>query len=384
MKKIYEGKEPYIFISYAHKDAEIVMPIVEGLQSRGFRVWYDKGIEVGRDWGDYIAEHIQYCQCFVPLISHNTLASSNCKREIGFANDENKNFVTIHLEACELPAGFRFQLNATQAMFFYKYNELSEFLDSFCAIANVLECKEDDDLSVDEEENDNEVGDNEEEAYYRDQWSALQEAAAAGDAGACLGLGRCYRIGMVVEQDYTQAFYWYRKSAELGDAVGQYGTGVFCLYGEGTPKNERQAARWLRKSANQGYSQAQFVLGRCYDYGWGVLKRYAYAVKWYYEASLSKHLEAEYQLGLHYEMGKGVVVNIEQAIYWYLKAVKDAAEKGETAEFVIDAQFRLGNIYSNQTGTQHNVNLAVHWYKRAALNGHLGAQQALDRINSNR
>ena len=34
----YEGKEPFIFISYSHKDSDRVVPIIEGLQQRGFRV----------------------------------------------------------------------------------------------------------------------------------------------------------------------------------------------------------------------------------------------------------------------------------------------------------------------------------------------------------
>ena len=41
----YNGNEPYIFISYAHKDSDKVLPIIRELQSRGYRVWYDAGIE---------------------------------------------------------------------------------------------------------------------------------------------------------------------------------------------------------------------------------------------------------------------------------------------------------------------------------------------------
>ena len=40
----YEGTEPYIFISYAHKNTDQVIPIISVLQNRGFRVWYDAGI----------------------------------------------------------------------------------------------------------------------------------------------------------------------------------------------------------------------------------------------------------------------------------------------------------------------------------------------------
>ena len=45
----YEGKEPYIFISYAHKDSDRVFPILEELDRRGYRVWYDDGIAPGSE-----------------------------------------------------------------------------------------------------------------------------------------------------------------------------------------------------------------------------------------------------------------------------------------------------------------------------------------------
>ena len=46
----YEGHEPYIFVSYPHKDSDRIRPLIQGLQERGFRVWYDSGIEVGSEF----------------------------------------------------------------------------------------------------------------------------------------------------------------------------------------------------------------------------------------------------------------------------------------------------------------------------------------------
>ena len=43
----YEGTLPYLFVSYAHKNDAAVLEIISTLQSRGFRVWYDEGIEAG-------------------------------------------------------------------------------------------------------------------------------------------------------------------------------------------------------------------------------------------------------------------------------------------------------------------------------------------------
>ena len=65
----YKGTEPYIFISYAHKDSERVLPIIESLAEKGFRVWYDAGIEAGTEWPDYIAENLENAAVVMALLS---------------------------------------------------------------------------------------------------------------------------------------------------------------------------------------------------------------------------------------------------------------------------------------------------------------------------
>ena len=57
--KCYEGSEPYIFLSYAHKNTDMVMPVFRGLDKEGFRIWYGAGTEPGTEWPEYIAEHLE-------------------------------------------------------------------------------------------------------------------------------------------------------------------------------------------------------------------------------------------------------------------------------------------------------------------------------------
>ena len=40
----YKGDEPFIFVSYAHADAEQVYGELQSLHDQGFNVWYDDGI----------------------------------------------------------------------------------------------------------------------------------------------------------------------------------------------------------------------------------------------------------------------------------------------------------------------------------------------------
>ena len=40
----YNGVEPYIFVSYSHKNCDRVWPVIDRLEKDGYRVWYDYGI----------------------------------------------------------------------------------------------------------------------------------------------------------------------------------------------------------------------------------------------------------------------------------------------------------------------------------------------------
>ena len=115
--KAYKGTEPYIFISYAHADSERVFPIVSALQERGYRVWYDAGIEAGTEWPEYIAEHLDGCSAFLAFISEASMNSHNCRREINFAIELRKEPMVIYLEDVKMSLGMRMQLGSLQAMF---------------------------------------------------------------------------------------------------------------------------------------------------------------------------------------------------------------------------------------------------------------------------
>ena len=115
--------KPYIFVSYAHKDSDKVYPILERLSNAGFNIWYDKGIEAGSTWDDNIALHIDTSAYFMAFISENYLNSSNCKDEISYARDLNKDMLLIYLEEVALPSGMAMRLNRNQAVI---WNELDD------------------------------------------------------------------------------------------------------------------------------------------------------------------------------------------------------------------------------------------------------------------
>ena len=128
--RIYEGKENYIFVSYAHKDSDRVVPIIEALDDAGYRVWYDAGIEAGSEWPENVAEHLCNSKVVLVFLSQNALNSQNCTREIHFAVAERKEILVVYLQELNLTAGMRMQLGTSQAIFYNPSSSLSEFIPS--------------------------------------------------------------------------------------------------------------------------------------------------------------------------------------------------------------------------------------------------------------
>ena len=80
--RAYEGDEPYIFVSYAHKDSEAVLSVIRQLYDGKYRVWYDEGIQPGTEWPPNIARHLQRAAMVIVFVSENSLRSPNCINEI--------------------------------------------------------------------------------------------------------------------------------------------------------------------------------------------------------------------------------------------------------------------------------------------------------------
>ncbi|MBO5913789.1 MAG: toll/interleukin-1 receptor domain-containing protein [Clostridia bacterium] len=141
MALAYNGTEPYIFISYSHKDSPEVLKAVETLIDNGYRVWYDNGIEAGTEWPEYIAERLMSCCIVIAFMSRSSQDSHNCRREIHFAIELKKELLVVYLEDFELSPGMRLQLSALQAMFKYKYANEADYLSHLCGAALIQKCK---------------------------------------------------------------------------------------------------------------------------------------------------------------------------------------------------------------------------------------------------
>ena len=96
--QIYNGPEPYIFVSYCHRDAEIALKILEGLVRAGFRIWFDGGIPWTDEWGLTIRDRIDHCAVFMAFHSRESAQSEHCRLEIRYALDSRKPALSVYVE----------------------------------------------------------------------------------------------------------------------------------------------------------------------------------------------------------------------------------------------------------------------------------------------
>lgn len=121
--RAYRGQEPYYFVSYAHLDHDTVYPLIRCLQKRGFHIWFDEGIEPGKEWPEEIALHIMQSESVLVMLSAQSINSPNVRRELSLALSENKKIIAVMLEEVVLSAGMRLQLELQQMIMKYQYSD---------------------------------------------------------------------------------------------------------------------------------------------------------------------------------------------------------------------------------------------------------------------
>ena len=55
----YTGDEPYLYVSYSHRDTGKVYPILDALYDKKYRIWYDESCENGNDFRDELRHRIE-------------------------------------------------------------------------------------------------------------------------------------------------------------------------------------------------------------------------------------------------------------------------------------------------------------------------------------
>ncbi len=113
---IYEGGDPYIFVSFHQNDRERILNILEKLDMRGFRFWIDDGISPGMETDEIIAEHIERCDLFIAFLSGSYLDFLDKVDELNYSRDTNREYLLIYLEDVVLPAGLDMRFMRSQSI----------------------------------------------------------------------------------------------------------------------------------------------------------------------------------------------------------------------------------------------------------------------------
>lgn len=238
----------------------------------------------------------------------------------------------------------------------------------------------------------------------RDDFDALLERAKEGNLEAQNDLAIAYVRGDEIEQNYEEAFKWYKAAAEQGDADAQNSLYNRYAKGEGVEQNSEEAMKWLHRSADQGHGLAYYNLGLEYSSGVLVRKNELEAIKWYNKAVKKDVIEAYYQLGFLYTYGDTIKKDYKSARECYelaggslngeaqnelgilhfhgLGTPKDdakaflyfqlAAESGSP-----EGMYNLGAMYDNGFGTKRNRKFATQWFKKSCEAGYEKACEML-------
>ncbi|MFX1250428.1 MAG: leucine-rich repeat domain-containing protein [Promethearchaeota archaeon] len=119
----YRGSEPYIFVSYAHKDSRVVYTEIKRLYDAGYRIWYDEGIPLTTEWPAEIQIAIDNCAFFLVFISPDAVESENVRNEINYAKTKKKKVLAIFIKEAELKHGLGIQIGSRQAIMKYQLSD---------------------------------------------------------------------------------------------------------------------------------------------------------------------------------------------------------------------------------------------------------------------
>ncbi len=141
--QVYEGSLPYVFVSYAHKDTDIVLPLIRSLIEKGYRVWYDGGLECGTEWPMKIATHLKNSACMIVFLSENSCRSYNCTNEIAYGQNKKIKTLVVYLhENFTVPDDIELILVQSHAIYRNRHPNNASFLNELFRSEFLQQCRQ--------------------------------------------------------------------------------------------------------------------------------------------------------------------------------------------------------------------------------------------------
>src|ERR1044072_5595757 len=89
-----QEREPYVFVSYAREDHDLVRVILDGLRAKGINIWVDtQDLQPGEDWNSSIYQALKEAAGMIIFISPASMGSGYVRQEITAAAKGTKEFI---------------------------------------------------------------------------------------------------------------------------------------------------------------------------------------------------------------------------------------------------------------------------------------------------
>lgn len=112
-----------IFISYSRKDKDAADYIANELRARGADVFIDyEDIPPGDEFPLWLSQEVINRDCFVLLVSPNSVVSKWVKREVNWADKHNKKIIPLLMENTEIPDELDFIIHSLQRIDFIDWD----------------------------------------------------------------------------------------------------------------------------------------------------------------------------------------------------------------------------------------------------------------------
>jgi len=140
---IYEGSEPYIFVSHPSYISESTSLLLSALSCCGYRLWYDNGILTGLERACVVEERIDSAEVFLAVLSCGTSVCTEFWDELWYAHRNGKNLLLVcpdEEEPC-LPRGFGLLLGRCRRISRMQYPDEDKFLAALCSSPLLADCR---------------------------------------------------------------------------------------------------------------------------------------------------------------------------------------------------------------------------------------------------
>jgi hypothetical protein len=206
-------------------------------------------------------------------------------------------------------------------------------------------------------------------------FTALTQAAEAGDAKAQCKLGEYYLSGKEGLADYTKASVWFEKAAKQNEPRATFLLAELIKKGLVNNSNSMEALKLYMKAAKAGSPEARNKLGEFYFYGDSIapFRDCKEAFKWFQKAAKQNNSDAIYNLGECYFYGQGTAKDCGEAVKLYKKAAAQGNKR---------AQYALGKAYEKGLGISKDMNQARKYYSLSAQSGYAPAEEAIQKLKT--